>query len=396
MTGGILAVMSPSIRAVLALLLLAGGCWGGEPGEGALQVVRGQVEQPVDERWVDVQQVALGVAFRTVEPTLLTTGADDVWLPADSEAVVADGVVTLRRGAAVLDGNDLVVAVGDAVVEGVGAFRVDAGVTPRVGLYRGTVEVRRPGEGYRLEPYRQISLTSRRFDGLDDPLAYDAGDAADQRYLAKAISFDAEVARYSARLAELYGQALQPPSFYAAFAEVDPGEVGVLTQAAPSTDAAGNVGPPAEALIGLFVARTLAQAQGLDPQEAASRVAGLRQEGARWGLIAAALDLGDIAFGATVDQAVAAAVDVVAVAEPAPAPAAPAPAPAGPDDGAPDTPTSTPPTTPPPADPPSDPPGEPGLLDPVTELLGEVLDILPDGGLVGGVGGTVENLLGVE
>lgn len=376
------------VAALVVLLLAATGCWSGTTTGEDLQVVSGGVERQVDDEWVPATSVAEGQLVRTTEPTLLTDGAQDVWLDQGTEVVLADGEVALRRGSAVVDGDVLAVRVGDAVVDGVGAFRVDAGVTPRVGVYQGTAEVRRPGEGWRLAPLRQVSLTSRRFDGTDDPLDYDAADGADQRYLAKAIAFDAEVARYATRLAELYGTVLQPPSFYAAFAEVAPEEVAVLTQAAPARDTGGNVGPPAEALIGLFVARALAQQDGLALPEASDRVARLREEGARWGLIAMALDLGELTFGATVDQAVAAATDVVAVSAPVEVPdAGGAPAAPGPGSPPPDPTTPVPPAGPPPTIPQPPPSDAPGLLDPVTELLGEVLDVLPVEEALDGVGG---------
>lgn len=319
--------------------------------------------------------------MRALETTRLQAVEGNLWLLEGAEATIEDGVVTLARGNAVIDGQRLSVAVDDVIVEGVGAFRVDAGVAPRVAVYAGSAEVRRPGEGYRLTPFRQISLLSRRFDGLDEPLTYDDEDPLDQLLLSKAINFDQEVARYSTRLTELYGTELRPASFYSSFVEVADEEVEVLTAAAPTRDESGAVGPPAEALIGLFIARALSDGDLESLQAAANRVAALRREGARWGLVAMALDLVEVTFGATIDQAVAAR--AVAVAAPAPAPvagpAAVPPVTSGPPT-APGDPVANPPAPPAPPEPPPEiptPGGNSLLPAPVETLLEEVLDIVP-------------------
>lgn len=372
--------MRRALIVVAALALLASGCTSSSRSAGDISLVEGQLERLDDDGWVLVSHAADGDRVRAVTDSRLQVDGDQVFLLEDAEAVITEQEVELVHGDVVVDGDALQVRIDDAVVDGIGTFRVDAGATPRVAIYAGTAEVRRPGEGYRLQPYRQLSLTSRRFDGLDDPLAYAVDDPVDQRLLSKAINFDGEVARYSTRLAELYGTGLQPAAFYASFAEVQADEVDVLLQAAPNRNADGAVGPPADALIGLFVSRALAQGQSGDLASMAERVATLRAEGARWGLIAMALDLGQVTFGATVDQAVAAR-EVVEASAPAPAPVSPAaPAPTVPTVTDPDpgpAPTTLP-APPPPAPPPPPPEPDPDpVLGPVDTLIDEVLDIVP-------------------
>lgn len=371
--------MRRALVVVAALALVASGCSSSTRSSGDIALVEGQLERFDDDTWVLASHADDGDRIRAVTDSRLQVDGDQVFLLEDAEAVITEQEVELVRGDVVVDGDQLQVRVDDAVVDGIGTFRVDAGVAPRVAIYAGTAEVRRPGEGYRLQPYRQLSLTSRRFDGLDDPLTYDADDPVDQRLLSKAINFDGEVARYSTRLAELYGTGLQPAAFYASFAEVGADEVDVLLQAAPNRNDEGAVGPPADALIGLFVSRALAAERPEDLADTAARVAALRAEGARWGLIAMALDLGQVTFGATVDQAVAAR-EVVEASAPAPAPVSPAaPAPSVPTVTDPDpgpAPTVPPTVPPPPPPPPTDPEPDP-VLGPVGTLIDEVLDIVP-------------------
>ncbi|HUG85027.1 MAG TPA: hypothetical protein VMM13_10705 [Euzebya sp.] len=368
------------MRAVLiwlALALAATACNPALTGATA-QVAAGQVERFDEGEWVGVTRVGVGDRIRAVADAELDFGGDVMRVLAGSEATLGDRTLTLSVGDAMAEGSTLSLGVEEVLVSGTGAFRVQAGVTPRVAVYRGEVEVTRPGEGQRVAGLRELSLSSRRFDGTDQPLSYDEADPFDLRLLPDAIAFDAQIANLVNAIDAQFGAAPQPPAFYTSFVSVSEPDLQTLTSTAPDVAADGAVGPPADALIGLFLARAAADVGDGDLLRAGADIRRLRDEGARWGLVALTLGVSSVDFAGIVDRAVqrhdvtvAATTAESPTGAQAPTTGAPAPAPVG-DPGAPPTPASPPLSSDPsPSPPPVDP-------DTVGEVLEDAIDQLPD------------------
>ncbi|CAN5210587.1 hypothetical protein BH23ACT9_BH23ACT9_11360 [soil metagenome] len=387
--------MRAAVTIWLAVALIATGCGQTLPGAATAQVTAGQVQRFGGGEWTDVARVAAGDRIRVLADATLDLGGAAVRLREGTEATLAERGVTLRVGDALAEGDDLLLGVEDITVRGSGAFRLQAGVTPRVAVYAGEVQVVRPGEGQRVAGLRELNLSSRRFDGTDAPLAYGPADAFDQRMVPDAIAFDGQISNLVNAIDAQFGAAPQPASFYTSFVSVAEPDLQVLTQTAPTIAADGSVGPPADALVGLFVARALADARDGDLLRAGEDIRRLRAEGARWGLVAMALGVSTVEFAGIVDQAVDRRDEVVAAA--APPTAAPPPPVAGPAPAAPAAPGPGPATAPapgpaPPAPPPAGPPPAappptpaPPTMEPgaVEQLLDDVLDLLPPLGLTG-------------
>lgn len=377
--------MRPVALVWLAIALLATACSPTLSRGATAEVTAGQVQRLDGGDWVGVVQVGDGDVIRAVAPATLDFGDAAIRLADGSEGTLAGQGLVLRVGDALAEGEALAITVDEAVTTGTGAFRVQAGVTPRVAVYAGEVQVVRPGEGQRVGALRELSLSSRRFDGADAPLSYEPTDPFDQRLLAGAIAFDAQVGNLINAIDAQFGAAPQPTSFYTSFVSVSDPDLPVLSLTAPTVTADGDVGPPADALVGLFVTRALADAGDGDLLAAGQAVRDLREQGARWGLVAMALGVDAVQFAGIVDQAVERRDVVTAAAPPAPAPAAAAPAPAAPAPAPGPAPAPAPAPAPDPDPPPAPdpPPVDPGT---VGQVLEDVLDLLPD--LLDGDGGS--------
>ncbi|MGI9017300.1 MAG: hypothetical protein ACR2HR_09405 [Euzebya sp.] len=363
----------------LAVALLASACVGGGAGRAG-QVTAGQVQRLDGRSWVDVARVGPGDEIRAVTDASVQIAAASITLRRGTEGrIIADGVA-LAVGDVLVEGTGAVVELMQSTISGSGAYRVQTGVAPRLAVYRGGTEVRRPAEAQRVNALRQLDLSSRRLDGTDEPLSYAAEDLFDQLQIPDAIAFDGQVKNLVNAIDNTYGAEPQPPGFYTSFVSVAEPDVAALSQAAPIVAPDGRFGPPADALVGLFLARAAADASGRDLSAAVATIRTLRSEGARWGLVFLTLGVNGIDFAGIVDRAVAQR--EVAEAATVTTPPAPASAPAAPTGGpvitppAPDPvgqPAPDPdPTVPPPPPPPSEGPG------PVQSILQDVLDAIPD------------------
>ena len=206
-------------------------------------------------------------------------------LSRDAEAVVTADRVTLERGEALIDSvGTLSGAVDDTVAAGQARYRLSSGLSARVGVYDGAVTVRRPAQEREVPALRELDLAAFRL-GVEEPLQYRADDAWDRDELGAAIAFDGEAARLTRGMDVELGRRPLKARFYRQFAR--PPVLSVLTTHAP-TARGGAYGPPSDLLLTLFVAQAAA---GDAVEPAVRQVAGLRDAGARWGLIAVELEV---------------------------------------------------------------------------------------------------------
>lgn len=358
---------------LLAAVLVGAGCSGDAVGEPVARVTAGErVEVASRDGWMAVAvgtEVPGGARVRTGEAEArLAFASGRVWLAPQGAAVVADDRVELLRGEA------LVISTGsfrarwtDVDVVGEGVYRLTPGIAPRLGVYRGEVEVRRPAEARTVAALHETSLSSRRLPASGRPLSYRPDDPWDQILMRGAIAFDGEAERLGRDLARAYGTEPRPAEFYAGFALAPEKTVPALSsgEGADRRSAA-----PGEALLRLFMAEAAADGQEPEALEVAVRgVVELRSTGARWGLVAAELAVTRRQLTDVVDAGLArytaSLVQQTSLAPPpgppapeavdtseAPAPPAPPPPPA-PASPPPSAPTSPPAPAPAPAPPPA-------------------------------------------
>lgn len=284
---------------LLAAALLTGGCTG--PSErGDVDVARlvdgDEVDVAVGDSWAPVQPGDLipdGARIRAGDgdSTHLALRSGELRLAPGAAAVLSDDDVELLRGEALIvnEGN-LVARWDDVVVSGEAAYRLVLGMAPRLGVYRGRVDVARSTEQRRVRALREIALSTRRLPASQAPLSYRHDDPWDRLYLAEAIAFDEEVRHLTDGLAKEYGTQPRPMEFYEPFVPGDDA-IPIIGRAVGADENTDLVGPPAEALLGLFVARSAADQPTPEALAAAAeQVSQLRSAGAWWGLIA--VDLG--------------------------------------------------------------------------------------------------------
>lgn len=392
------------VRTMLALCLLMvltmSGCAGLGEQAGVAEVAEGRVERLDGAQWVATTEVRPGQVLRAATEAALRTPAATLRLRRGSTGTWEGGSLALDTGdVLVQNALDVPSGVGlsmDQVsIAGNGIYRLQSGVAPRLAVYAGGVEVTRPGEEQHLDALREIDLSSRRFDGTDGPLSYSVNDLFDQLLLADAIAFDAQITNLVNSIDATYGSQSQPADFYTSFVSVDAPDVGTLSQSAPQVEPDGRFGPPADALVGLFLARAAVDTGTTELPAAAATVRTLREEGARWGLVARSLGVTSVEFAGIVDRAVAQREESGAppVAPPAPAPTSTGPATTAPPRPAEPALAPAAPSTPqlPPAPPPAvqpapevPPPSGPTGSGPVDAILEDVLDLVPAaGGLLG-------------
>ena len=291
-------------RTLLAVLfvvsLAATGCSSDdELGAGdAATVGRGSVaEYAIDGgTWTTREAgevIPAGAQVRATGKQLrLTFREGSVRLSADAVATLAADRVTLERGEALIDSDGgLGATLDDTTLDGAAQYRVTSGLAARVGVYRGEVAVARPAQQRTVRALRELDISDFRLAATPRPLQYREADAWDQELLATAIAFDGEAARLSRGLDLELGTRPQPASFYRQFA---PARVVSVLSNAVSAD---RIGPPSDVLLTVFVAR----AAGSGAPASVRRVAGLRSDGARWGLIATELDVASERVVAAID-----------------------------------------------------------------------------------------------
>ncbi|HVM14520.1 MAG TPA: hypothetical protein VM287_09335, partial [Egibacteraceae bacterium] len=279
----------------LAAVLVGAGCTGDDVGEPVARVTAGEtVEIASRGGWVAVDvgdEVPAGARVRTGEAEArLAFASGRVWLAPQGAVAVDDDRVELLRGEAlVVSSGDLAARWTDVEVSGEGVYRLTPGIAPRLGVYRGEVEVRRPAEMRTVAALREASLSARRLPSSGRLLSYRPDDPWDQILLREPIAFDGEAERIGRDLAGKYGTAARPAEFYTGFALTPEGTVPTLF-AEGGADGRIDADVPGEALLRLFMAEAAAQRQTPEALEHAVRqVIELRSTGARWGLVAAEL-----------------------------------------------------------------------------------------------------------
>lgn len=276
-----------------ALSLLAAGCSsddGLQAGDAATVEQGSAAEISVDGGdWTAVaagDAVPVDAQVRSADGELrLAFRGGVVRLSPAAVATVTRQRVTLERGEALVSSDgELDAAIEDTEVAGAATYRLASGLASRLGVYDGTVAVRRPAQEREVAALRQLELSPFRL-GFGEPLHYSPTDAWDRELLADAIAFDGEAARLSAGMDSSLGTGVRRASYYRQFVS-KPAVLNTLAgMAAVSRDR--KFGPPSDLLLPLFVA----QAVNGTVDAAVDTVSALRADGARWGLIALELDV---------------------------------------------------------------------------------------------------------
>lgn len=279
----------PAGRLPLVLCLLVAvvsGCARpGLAGRAAATAMTGDgLEVAVDQGWASVaagEAIPAGARVRTAaaEARLELRGGE-VWLGPNAAArIEIDRVDVIRGETLVASGGALGTRWADVEVTGEGVYRLSPGFSPRVGVYSGTVTVRRPGEERTVGRLRQIGLGAHRLPADGQPLAYRGDDPWDQDLLPRAIAFDAEVEQLRRGLDRQYGTQPQPLEFYRTFTPLPAATVPLLATTAQETGSGAVFGPPSDALIMLFVAQAGSEATDQTPQVTAEQVVARRKTG---------------------------------------------------------------------------------------------------------------------
>lgn len=371
--------MKALLAGLLALAMTLAGCSSARLGGAAGRVTAGQtvlVQQGDGWRAVSVgDDLPDGARVRTgLAPARLDLERGELWLGSSATVRLRGDTVELERGEVVLHSRGAALRWQTVELSGDAVYRLSPGASPRVGVYKGAVTVRRPGEERKLAALRQLGLAARRLAADPDPLFYATDDAWDRELLPKAIAFDDEVARLANGIDREYGVQTQPADFYHSFTAVRPETVPVLAATARHVDAAGSFGPPSDALVTLFVSAAVAKARNSAIEDAVRDVAEQRARGSRWGLIAMERDIGLPELAAAVDLARERR-QVVAPGDRSPIgrPSGPRPAPTGGSSPSP-RPSAPPPTsspTPRPTQPPPPSP-DPGVIErTVEDIIGQ-------------------------
>ncbi len=244
---------------------------------------------------------------------------------------------------------------GSTTVSALGAMKVDSAV-PQVVSYAGRARIDGAGSLDEVLGLRQVVLTP---SATSEPLEYDGSDEWDRRYLAEAIAFGTRLEALARGYSADLGARTPSVSFYEAVLPAlgDEREFG-----ADLVDdrAAG------ETIVGAAIVVQGREGTFRDRWES---VFGFRDQGAAWGLVA-------------LDQGVSSAplLDTVELAVGAPRPSTTTTSTTTTTSGSdqPDTTTTEPPRGPTTTEPPAPPPSPPttGLLDPVLDPVGDILDDL--------------------
>lgn len=363
------------------------------PARAIAEVVSGPVEAADGAGW---RALAVGDTVRD-GTELRSVGGAVVLAVADGQVHLADGArltlsrseSSLHRGTVVVDrAGRAAVRIGGLLAGGTGAWRVDAGASPRVATYAGEVVVEDAATQRSLPAYRQVSARDGALRGVSVvPMRYLADDPYDRRWMAEAFRVDDLAESLSRSLAATYGALPRDLDFYAAFAAVGPGVTERLTDLARVV-AGDHIGPPADLLVAAAAIDAIATVADRPRAEVATSVTALRRAGATWGLVLVDGGAGADDLAAAADRALAqAAQDPPPTAAELEAAAAAADADAAASDDATDgTGTSPPPgtggtdpgtdggTSPPPGD---DPVG-PSPTDPIDDLVDDTSDTPED------------------
>ena len=283
--------------------------------------------------------------------------------------ITTPDTVQLEQGGAVglVTSQGTIDSPGVTVQGSYGVFRVDSGPVTRVAVYRGEAKVSVPTGSITVPAYRQVTVAGGGLPAVPSPLQLTQdGDVWDHQFLQPAIDLDSQLASFGNGLEAQLGES----SASAVFDAVIPSATDVAYVAPFFSQ------PRSEVLIGWVIASDIAAATKGNVDSLFQTVMGLHALGESWGVVAMEYGVGaDVVFSGLQDALNRLRISLTSptprfVAEPTPSPVHPAPTPS-PTKSGPRLPTVTP-NTPTPT-----PPSLLGsLLDPVTSLLGQILNLL--------------------
>lgn len=291
------------VLSALVLMLPACSAGGGLGARDAGTVADGSVIEVAggDGTWETLSEgrtVAAGSRIRAGDgPATLQLRDAAVSLAAGALAELGSDTVDLESGEVLVEGDGVRVRLGDTTIAGSGVFRVAAGVAARAAVYEGEATVHRPAQERQVPALRELDLSAFRLAASPAPLRYREGDTWDQELLADALTFDGEAARLTRGIERELGSRPLRPRFYRQYAA--PAVVSLLADGA-AVSRGRAFGPPADVLLALFVSEAAAGTAPLAP--VVEQILGLRDQGARWGLIAVELDIPSSEVVAAIDQ----------------------------------------------------------------------------------------------
>lgn len=228
-------------------------------------------------------------------------------LPGGSSAELREGSVVMVGGAdevaATLESGDLLVEVptrdlridgGSAVlVVGAGAAKLRRSASLVAGVYEGSLLVAGAGQSLSVDRLRQAAVAGTgRLPDRSRPLALAEDDEWDRRFLGWVLDLDRRLIAFGRGFEALLDQSAVTPDLYR--------ELLPTLADAPLTPPLLAERSAGENLIGLTI---VGMADGIF-SEVYDRVFGLRDQGARWGLVAADLSLGGPEVVDTVEAAI--------------------------------------------------------------------------------------------
>jgi hypothetical protein len=302
--------MQRLISTLAVVGLMAAGC-SSVPGPdpvGTVTPLAGLVEiLTADEEWAVVTEqteIAPGDQVRSnVEGAARLQLSDQGTVelgPSSRVRMNSGGGSELLSGSLLAEGSDLSVTFGRVTVrpEAAGAFRVDRGLSTRVGLYRGEAMVSALGGGLGVRALRQADLVANAILSNPTPLQVSAEDAWDVRMLGPAIEAGLELAALERGVrAEL----ARERDLAGTLAGVLPGEVSPGRIRSLLLDHRGLAG---RVFLALAVA-THAVEGGDDAIPVARSILGQLGQGASWTVVVAGLGVEPPALLAAVDALIA-------------------------------------------------------------------------------------------
>jgi len=338
-----------------------------------------------DQTWVVGDRVAINTRFVAADgEARLLTNWGELTLAPSSVATGYPARLDLAVGEVLVDNADqfLGVSTPELYAQGVGTWRVAAGLNPRVAFYAGggaASSFLAGGSGggatVTLTDFEQARGADRLVLG-PFPIVYSAADAWDARLLAGPLAVDAEAAKLSATADARWSPQPRPVSFYARFEVMDDALVDALERFATTGDAT-TYGIPGDVLTAVFATRALVDFGPMPVLEAIDRVDTRRADAATWGITLAMDGVGLAEFLSVQDLALRAEQDRTPLPPPQPVPSA--------------TPTATPTPTPTPTSTPTQGPTEcPAGQVRQDDGTCAVEPSCPDGQVVGADGECVE------
>jgi hypothetical protein len=338
-----------------------------------------------------------GGTLRSGDKVRVLDGSARLQFPGDRTVELRPGSAIQVGAKPVVLGGDVLVTVAnepltvslpatDAKVSG-GSARMQRGPSAVVASYSGAVDLDSAGRTLHVPALRQAVITAAGLiPNKPAPLAYDARDGWDRRFLGDAIDLGADLlARSRGFTAQLAPTEGHTAGFYR---QLIPGLDG---QPAFSQTLLDDARSPGETLVGAAIA---ADGHTGDFTDRWNEVFRFRDEGAAWGLVALDQQVGRVPLLTDIDDAIGRANTVFAtpalVAAAAPVQATPVTAPAPTATTAATTttarPATRPTTTTTPTTPPAGAPLGPPLAQPGNGLLDTTVNGLLDtvGGLLGG------------